>query len=203
MDKYWILIHFWTFNHFLFWSFINFDPIEDFDPIEIWTPQKQIQDESIFDFVARRFGPDVAQYAIDPMVRGICAGDAKSISAKSFVAGPMFNLEQNYGSVFRGMLKRKLKGESPKIVPSKSVSIVFQQVLDTIRYVFYKYVFSISKIAFESFLDNCLKAMPTFMQLFSYLLNKLLHKVNCIISRHFFLAVSKKWLVNNFNDLDQ
>ena len=115
---------------------------------EILTPQKQIQDESIFDFVARRFGPDVAQYAIDPMVRGICAGDAKSISAKSFVAGPMFNLEQNYGSVFRGMLKRKLKGESPKIVPSKSVSIVFQQVLDTIHYVFYKYVFSISKIAF-------------------------------------------------------
>ena len=47
-------------------------------------------------------------------------------------------------------------------------------------YVFYKGVFSISKIAFESFLANCSKAMPTFMQLFSYLLNKLLHKVNCI-----------------------
>ena len=89
---------------------------------EFFTPQKQVQDESIFDFVARRFGPDVAQYAIDPMVRGICAGDARSISAKSFVAGPMFNLEQNYGSVFRGMLKRKLRGESPKIVPSTSVS---------------------------------------------------------------------------------
>ena len=101
---------------------------------EILTPQKQIQDESIFDFVARRFGPDVAQYAIDPMVRGICAGDAKSISAKSFVAGPMFNLEQNYGSVFRGMLKRKLKGESPKIVPSKSVSVPTSFGYDPLRF---------------------------------------------------------------------
>ena len=54
------------------------------------------------------------------MVRGICAGDAKSISAKSFVAGPLFNLEQNYGSIFRGLLKRKLKGESPKFSSSKS-----------------------------------------------------------------------------------
>ena len=55
------------------------------------------------------------------MVRGICAGDAKAISAKAFVAGPMFNLEQDFGSVFRGLIKRKIKGLSPKPVNSDSV----------------------------------------------------------------------------------
>ena len=101
---------------------------------EFFTPQKVCDDESIYSFVQRRFGTEVATFAIDPMVRGVCAGDAKAISAKAFVAGPMFNLEQNYGSVFRGMLKRKLKGESPKIVPSKSVSVPTSFGYDPLRF---------------------------------------------------------------------
>ena len=72
------------------------------------------------------FRPEVAKFAIDPMVRGICAGDAKSISAKAFVAGPMFNLEQDFGSVFRGLFKRKIKGLSPK--PFKSDSVRYQNI---------------------------------------------------------------------------
>ena len=49
---------------------------------DLMTPQKICQDESLFDFVSRRLGKDVAKYAIDPFVRGICAGDARTISAK-------------------------------------------------------------------------------------------------------------------------
>ena len=49
---------------------------------DLMTPQKICQDESLFDFVSRRLGQDVAKYAIDPFVRGICAGDAREISAK-------------------------------------------------------------------------------------------------------------------------
>lgn len=41
-----------------------------------------IEDESIYDFVARRFGKEVAEYAISPVICGICAGDAKEISVK-------------------------------------------------------------------------------------------------------------------------
>ncbi len=37
--------------------------------------------KQIYDFVKRRFGQDLADFAIDPMVRGICAGNAKEISA--------------------------------------------------------------------------------------------------------------------------
>ena len=90
---------------------------------DLLTPQKVCEDESLFDFVSRRFGHHVAQYAIDPMVRGICAGNAKEISAKAFVAGPLFELEQEYGGIFKGLLKRKLQGKSPKPYLSDSVSV--------------------------------------------------------------------------------
>ena len=90
---------------------------------DLLTPQKVCEDESLYDFVSRRFGHHVAQYAIDPMVRGICAGNAKEISAKAFVAGPLFELEQEYGGIFKGLLKRKMLGKSPKPYLSDSVSV--------------------------------------------------------------------------------
>ena len=93
---------------------------------DLLTPQKVCEDESLFDFVSRRFGHHVAQYAIDPMVRGICAGNAKEISAKAFVAGPLFELEQEYGGIFKGLLKRKLQGKSPKPYLSDSVRGIFR-----------------------------------------------------------------------------
>lgn len=41
-----------------------------------------IEDESIYSFVERRFGKEIADYAISPVICGICAGDAKEISVK-------------------------------------------------------------------------------------------------------------------------
>ena len=97
---------------------------------DLMTPQKICKDESLFDFVSRRLGHDVAKYAIDPMVRGICAGNSRDISAKAFVAGPLFELEQEYGSIFGGMMKTKLKGvSSKKPEESKSVRIYLAHVL--------------------------------------------------------------------------
>ena len=88
---------------------------------DLATPPKFCADESLFDFVSRRLGGDIAKYAIDPLVRGVCAGNAKEISAKAFVAGPLFELEQEYGGIFKGMLKRKIAGKSPKPKQSDSV----------------------------------------------------------------------------------
>ena len=48
--------------------------------------------------------PQVAAFLIDPMCRGICAGDAKAISVRSLL--PMaYNAEQRHGSVIRGLTK--------------------------------------------------------------------------------------------------
>ncbi|XP_044742313.1 protoporphyrinogen oxidase [Chrysoperla carnea] len=73
---------------------------------ELFQPQKQIPDgdESIYDFIERRFGKDVAEYAISPLICGICAGDAKEISVH-FLAKSLFELEQKHGGIIKGTIK--------------------------------------------------------------------------------------------------
>lgn len=70
----------------------------------------KLDDESIFDFTERRFGKEVAQYLISPMICGICAGDAKKISVK-FLMREFFEAEQLHGGVFKGLLLKSLFGK--------------------------------------------------------------------------------------------
>lgn len=55
--------------------------------------KKVLEDESIYSFVERRLGPELAKYVISPMMCGICAGDAKEISVK-FLMKSLFEFEQ-------------------------------------------------------------------------------------------------------------
>ncbi len=64
---------------------------------------KYVADDSIYDFVARRFGKEIADYAISPLICGICGGDAKRISV-NFLLNNFFEKEQKHGSVLRGSL---------------------------------------------------------------------------------------------------
>lgn len=64
-------------------------------------------DESIYDFVRRRFGCEIADYAISPMICGICAGDAKEISVR-FLMNDLFEKEQKYGGVIKGIFMNSL-----------------------------------------------------------------------------------------------
>ncbi|XP_017466964.1 PREDICTED: protoporphyrinogen oxidase [Rhagoletis zephyria] len=67
-------------------------------------------DESIYDFVERRFGAELANYAISPLICGICAGDAKEISVR-FLMNDLFEKEQKWGGIIKGMLFEKLFGK--------------------------------------------------------------------------------------------
>lgn len=63
-------------------------------------------DESVFDFVARRFGRQAAARAAGPALIGIYAGDAAAISLRA--AFPrLAALEQAHGSVLRGMFRAR------------------------------------------------------------------------------------------------
>jgi len=65
-------------------------------------------DESVFDFVARRFGPEAARRAAAPALIGIYAGDAKEIAARA--AFPRLGeLEDQHGSVLRGLFRSRGK----------------------------------------------------------------------------------------------
>ncbi|XP_026764529.2 protoporphyrinogen oxidase [Galleria mellonella] len=78
---------------------------------DIKQPHKELQDDSIYNFVERRFGKEIADYAIAPMICGICAGDAKEISVK-FLMKTLFEWEQNHGGVVKGMMRSLFKSKS-------------------------------------------------------------------------------------------
>ena len=63
-------------------------------------------DESVFDFVARRFGSEAAQRAAGPALIGIYAGDAAALSVRA--AFPrLAALEREHGSVLRGLFRTR------------------------------------------------------------------------------------------------
>lgn len=79
----------------------------------------QMEDESIYSFTERRFGKEIAEYAISSMICGICAGDAKRISVK-FLMEDVFRNEQKYGGVIKGTLLNSLFGKKQKPEPVDS-----------------------------------------------------------------------------------
>lgn len=66
-------------------------------------------DESVAAFVRRKFTGELLDRLVAPMVSGIYAGDPERLSLRA--AFPMVHeLEQQYGSLIRGALKRRPKG---------------------------------------------------------------------------------------------
>lgn len=78
-----------------------------------------LDDESIYSFVERRFGKEVAEFAISSMICGICAGDAKRISVK-FLMDDIFRNEQKYGGVIKGTVMNALFGKKEKAKSAQS-----------------------------------------------------------------------------------
>ena len=73
--------------------------------------------QSLAEFVRRRLGQEFLDYAINPFVSGVFAGDPENLSVKS--AFPkLYRLEEVYGGLFKGMIKgakeRKKRSEKSK-----------------------------------------------------------------------------------------
>jgi oxygen-dependent protoporphyrinogen oxidase len=77
---------------------------------DLKAPRKLVKDESIYDFVERRLGKEIAEYVVSPLVSGVCAGDAKEISVK-FLMKTLFEAEQAHGSIAKGTLMNMLQGK--------------------------------------------------------------------------------------------
>ncbi len=63
-------------------------------------------DESVFDFAARRIGRGAASILVDAMVSGIHAGDSRALSLRATFPR-MQEMEQKHGTLFRAMLARQ------------------------------------------------------------------------------------------------
>jgi oxygen-dependent protoporphyrinogen oxidase len=84
--------------------------------LEYFVPRRSesSEEESLGDFVRRRLGKEVLEKIAEPLIAGIHAGDPETMSVKS--SFPKFvEMEQEYGSLIKGMLKRmaRLKKNGP------------------------------------------------------------------------------------------
>lgn len=71
---------------------------------ELLAPKGSGEDETLASFAKRRLGKEAYEKLIDPMASGIYAGDPEQMSLKSCFL-KVYNLEQKYGSLIKGMLK--------------------------------------------------------------------------------------------------
>ena len=67
------------------------------------------KDESVRDFITRRFGQDVADRLVDPALGGIWAADISRLSSRTAISR-LWELEQREGSVIGGMIKTSIRG---------------------------------------------------------------------------------------------
>lgn len=68
-------------------------------------------EETVAQFVRRRLGQEFLDWAIDPFVSGVYAGDPDRLSARAATA-KVYALEAEYGSLIKGALARALRGKA-------------------------------------------------------------------------------------------
>ena len=75
-------------------------------------PHASLPDRSVAQFIREHYGPEAVDYLTEPLLAGIYGGDSEQMSVRSVL--PRFaELEQQYGSVTRGILAERKKARGP------------------------------------------------------------------------------------------
>jgi len=93
---------------------------------EPFRPAGKNPHEDLASFVKRRMGESFLNYAIDPFIKGVYAGDPNYLIPK-YALPKLYNLEQKYGSLIGGSVKKgfkEKKTEEEKKVSRKTFSFV-------------------------------------------------------------------------------
>ncbi|MBQ3688830.1 MAG: protoporphyrinogen oxidase [Bacteroidales bacterium] len=77
---------------------------------EPWRKKGTNPDETVGELARRRLGKSFVDYAVDPFLSGVYAGDPNTLVTR-YALPKLYNLEQNYGSFVRGAIK---KAKEPK-----------------------------------------------------------------------------------------
>lgn len=83
-------------------------------------------DESVADFVRRRFGRELLDYVFDPLVGGLYAGNPENLSMAALLPR-LKQLETAYGSVVRGVMNKAVTGIDPRYDPRRRTLFSFRQ----------------------------------------------------------------------------
>jgi protoporphyrinogen/coproporphyrinogen III oxidase len=68
------------------------------------------EEESVAQFVRRKFGHEILEYLVAPFVSGVYAGDPETLSLRAAFPS-LEEWEQQYGSVVRGMIRSRSSGK--------------------------------------------------------------------------------------------
>lgn len=81
-------------------------------------------DETVGELAARRLGQSYVDYAVDPFLSGVYAGDPMKLVTR-YALPKLYNLEQNYGSFIRGSFAkaRMKKTEHERLATKKVFSV--------------------------------------------------------------------------------
>lgn len=79
---------------------------------EPWRKPGTNPDESLADMVRRRMGKTFLDYAVNPFIAGVYAGDPEKLVTR-YAMAKLYRLEQDYGSFVRGAIKKKREPKAP------------------------------------------------------------------------------------------
>lgn len=90
---------------------------------EPWRSPGTKQDETVGELAARRLGQSFVDYAVDPFISGVYAGDPYQLVTR-YALPKLYALEQEYGSFIRGAIakKKQPKTERDKLATKKVFS---------------------------------------------------------------------------------
>lgn len=88
-------------------------------------------EESVADFVRRRLGSELYQYAINPLVGGIYAGDPEKLSLR-YGFPKLYALEQDHGGLIRGAIAKMRAAKNASGPKFRKRIISFKDGLDTL-----------------------------------------------------------------------
>ena len=78
---------------------------------------RSVKEETIAEFVERRLGREFLDYAINPFVAGVYAGNPEQLSVRAALP-KLYALEQKYGGLIKGMIQgakeRRQRSEKAK-----------------------------------------------------------------------------------------
>jgi len=110
------------------------------------------REENLAEFVRRRLGQNFLDYAVNPFIAGVYAGDPEYLSVKHALP-KLYTLEQEYSSLIRGQIKKAkesaVRGEIPR---NKAKMLSFKKGLKTLPETIAKKLKQ--KVHFESQIDS-------------------------------------------------
>jgi len=97
---------------------------------ELWTkPQERANDVALSELIASHFGPEFVDYALNPIISGIYAGDPAKLSTR-YTFPQLLDSEQSHGSLLRG-LKAGVKARRERGEPQSRI-VSFRDGLQTL-----------------------------------------------------------------------